>query len=379
MNRAPLQAFVPIGAPVLEIGPLDKPFLRRDSYDAYYADVRETGAIIDFFRNDPNVNIDKVVPIDYVIRESYSKAVGKKKFAAIFHSHVIEHVPNIIGFLLELSEILMDDGKVIMAIPDKRGTFDWFRDVTPFRDAYDVYRGGSPARLAFDSLLNGLSTPLLASSNYIGDVSFRSNVLEDEARFKNAEKLYDDPFFIENASPHYWVFTGKSFLQFLRDGIRCKLFPFRLEHFEDKGLLAHEFHIVLTKDECITRDAFKRREEILKLNELIECNEDRSGKMLQELRAYCKEVESVYIYGCGYYGTEVSKIIRYLGGEINGFIVTDGFRLVEHVMGIRVYELSEIQNRDVPIVVALDSVNQAEVLPLLKERGFEQVFSKIEV
>jgi SAM-dependent methyltransferase len=378
MNRATLQTFVPTDAPVLEIGPLDKPFVHRSAYDVYYADVRETEEIIEFFRNDPNVNKDKIVPIDYVIHNSYREAVGEKKFAAVFHSHVIEHIPNIIGFLRELSEILVDGGKIIMAIPDKRGTFDWFRDVTPFRDAYDVYHGGSPARLAFDSLLNGLSTHLLASSSYIRDVSFRSEAI-DEERLTNAEKLYNDPMFIEHASPHYWVFTGKSFLQFLRDGIRCKLLPFRLEHFEDKGLLAHEFHVVLTKDEGVIHDMVKHREELLRLTEWVENDEDHLGTMLHELKTYCRAVSSVYIYGAGYYGTELGKIIRNIGTEISGFIVTDGYKSVDQVMGIQVFELSEIQDREVPIIVALDSTNQVAVLPLLNERGFRQVFSKVNI
>lgn len=378
MSREALKVFLPTDSPVLEIGPLDKPFVRGTAYEVFYADVRETSEIVGFFDNDPHVNKSNIASIDYVIRTSYREAVGEKRFGAVFHSHVIEHVPNIIKFLRELSEILIESGKIIMAIPDKRGTFDWFRDVTPFRDAYDVYHGGSPARLAFDSWLNGLSMHLQISSSYTGDVSFRSEALEEE-RFSKAEDLYNDPQFIDRASPHYWVFTGKSFLEFLRDGIRCNLLPFRLEYFEDRGLLSNEFHVVLTKDEGVIHDKVRRREELLRLTDRIEDYEDRSGVALSELQTFCNVWKSVYIYGAGQYAKEFSKLVRLWGTEIRGYIVTDGFRSMEQLQGINVYELSEMKDRQVPIIVALDEKNGAGVLPMLKERGFDHVYSRASV
>lgn len=376
MSREKLRSFIPVGEPILEIGPLDKPFIRKDKYDVYYADVRDTGEIVEFFRGDSNVDEAKIVPIDYVIRSSYRKAVGDQKFAAVFHSHVIEHVPNIIGFLRELSEILEDGGKLVMAIPDKRGTFDRFRDVTPFRDAYDVYHGGSPARLAFDHQLNALSTHYRPVSNFLGDVTFRSDASDDN-RYARAEKLYNDPDFINVASPHYWVFTGESFLTFLRDGIRCNLLPYRLEYHKERWLLAHEFLVVLSKDERVIHDENVRQEELNRLTDRIESNVDSIGTMVRELQAYCEEMKQVYIYGAGYYGVQVCDLIRSWGTEISGFIVTDGLKSVDQVNGIKVYELAEVNDIHVPIVIALDEVNQAAVLPILEERGFIQVYGKL--
>lgn len=376
MSRDTLRSYIPAGEPVLEIGPLDRPFVQKSTNDVYYADVRGTEEIVDFFRGDPNVNEAQIASIDYVIRTSYREAVGEKRFGAVFHSHVIEHVPNIIRFLRELGEILVDGGKIVMAIPDKRGTFDWFRDVTPFRDAYDVYHGGSPARLAFDHLLNALPTHFRPVSNYIGDVSFRSEAL-DESRIARAENLYNDPNFIDAASPHYWVFTSSSFLSFLRDGIRCNLLPFRLEYHEEKKMLSNEFYVVLRKDERVIHDEAVRREELNLLIDKIEKIVDVPGALVRELKAYCDGMKKVYIYGAGHYGLQLCDLIRSWGTEIGGFIVSDGHKSADQVKGINVYSLSEINDHRIPIIVALDAANRAAVLPLLSERGFEQLHSLV--
>jgi len=51
-------------------------------------------------------------------------------FDAFIASHVIEHTTDLIGFLDTAETLLCPSGIVILAIPDKRYCFDYFRPLT---------------------------------------------------------------------------------------------------------------------------------------------------------------------------------------------------------------------------------------------------------
>ena len=71
--------------------------------------------------------------------ETLNQAVKGCSFDYVIASHVIEHVPDMIGWMKEVSEVLKDDGILSLAIPDKRYSFDFQREIsTPgmFIEAY---------------------------------------------------------------------------------------------------------------------------------------------------------------------------------------------------------------------------------------------------
>lgn len=54
-------------------------------------------------------------------------------------SHVIEHIPNPIAFLLSLSTLLKKGGVIALAIPDKRYCFDFFQPITCTADILTAF------------------------------------------------------------------------------------------------------------------------------------------------------------------------------------------------------------------------------------------------
>ena len=146
--------------PILEIGPLISPFLEKERYNVYYSDIKNKDDIFAEYKEHTNLGTpeeiyNNIVSIDFVVKDTYTEAVGDMRFSVVFSSHVIEHVNDIIRHLLQLSEIITDNGYVALIIPDKRYCFDCFREVTPFRDALDIYLcddNCSTARLVFDSV-----------------------------------------------------------------------------------------------------------------------------------------------------------------------------------------------------------------------------------
>ena len=324
MSREILKSYLSTEMPVLEIGPLDKPFIAKSEFNVYYADINDEDHIKAVFADVDDIDCDAVQDIDFVVKESYKKAVCNERFQAVFSSHVIEHVPDIVRHFIEISEILMEEGLFILAIPDKRYTFDRFREVTPFRDAHDVYVGGTrnTARLAFDFRMNchPSNDPI---EHKLNNLSFQTVAL-DENSVLAAIKLYDS---VKNSETldseiHFWVFTYPSFLAFLRDIIRCRLFPYSLEYSDPPKGFSVEFHIVLKKDLEVLNNEEKRKAEIEKLTELIESYE--TSLVTMDHKVFINKYQLIYIYGAGGYAGKCFSYLQAHGITVSGFIVSDG-------------------------------------------------------
>jgi rhamnosyltransferase len=92
---------------------------------------------------------------------------------------------------------------------------------------------------------------------------------------------------------------------------------------------------------------------------------------LNSLRAFSTDHAPVYIYGVG-------LVAKYYEPHIprkDGFIVSDGQPKPEEFCGYPVQYLSELQLPEGGgIILCLNEKNQREVLPLLKERGIDEIF-----
>jgi len=125
----------------LEIGPLDKPIVKPTEGDIAYLDHLSTEDLRIKYKDDPNVNCADIVEVTYVWGErTLAEAVGKTSvFDYVIASHVIEHVPDLIGWLQEVTEVLKPGGVLSLAIPDKRYCFDYLRNLSTAGDAIDAY------------------------------------------------------------------------------------------------------------------------------------------------------------------------------------------------------------------------------------------------
>ncbi|MDE7323303.1 MAG: methyltransferase domain-containing protein [Lachnospiraceae bacterium] len=78
------------------------------------------------------LDTSKIEEVDYIWDgRPYSEVTGRTdSYDYIIASHVIEHVPDFIGFLRDCSKMLKMNGILSLAVPDKRYTLDHFRMVT---------------------------------------------------------------------------------------------------------------------------------------------------------------------------------------------------------------------------------------------------------
>lgn len=127
-------------APGLEIGPSHRPIApKREGFNVKVLDHLSAEGLKAKYR-DHDVDIDAIEEVDYIWSgEPISQLVGTQKFDWIIASHVIEHTPDLIGFLKECETILTENGILSLAVPDKRYCFDHFRELSSLGGVIDAH------------------------------------------------------------------------------------------------------------------------------------------------------------------------------------------------------------------------------------------------
>jgi GT2 family glycosyltransferase/tetratricopeptide (TPR) repeat protein len=159
MSRADtLLSGVERSARIIEIGPSFSPIApKADGWSTSTVDHATRDALIDKYRGHPGVDVDKIEEVDFVWSSgSITDVVPSDRhgtFDAFIASHVIEHTTDLIGFLETAATLLAPRGVVILAVPDKRYCFDYFRPLTTtgqVLEAHAARRSRHTRRIAFD-------------------------------------------------------------------------------------------------------------------------------------------------------------------------------------------------------------------------------------
>ena len=119
----------------LEIGPSYNPIAPKSGgYNVRSLDHATRGELIEKYRHHSigEDNLARIEEVDYVWRgEKLAELVGEQtKFSWIIAAHVIEHTPDLVGFLKSLSKLMEKEGVLCLAVPDKRYCFDRMRPVS---------------------------------------------------------------------------------------------------------------------------------------------------------------------------------------------------------------------------------------------------------
>ena len=133
----------------IEIGPLDRPLVRPGDGPVLYVDHADTATLRQKYSADPHVNLDAIVEVDVVWGERTLREGMEARAAThpdtpvqvdyVIASHVIEHVPDLVGWLGEVHEVLKPTGQLRLAVPDRRFTFDCLREDARLADALAAY------------------------------------------------------------------------------------------------------------------------------------------------------------------------------------------------------------------------------------------------
>lgn len=241
----------------LEIGPLTAPMVRKDEGPIFYVDHADTATLIEKYRCDPKIDPARVVPVDFVWGErTLRDCVGPERtMDYVLASHVIEHVPDLVGWLAEIGSVLAADGQVRLAIPDRRFTFDFLRRESTLADVLDASIRGARAplpRAILDHFLNYAEVDKDAA--WRGEIDPASLVRAHPPQFalEVARRCFETGAYQDT---HCWVFTPSSFASLGRELVGMGQLALACERLEPTEPGTFEFVVALRKgvapEECL--------------------------------------------------------------------------------------------------------------------------------
>jgi hypothetical protein len=135
--------------PGLEIGPLHRPMVRRGEARVSYLDVLDRDRLVEHYAEDPVVVAGDIPEVDFFLIQPDGRTLSLVEavqdaapFEWVMASHVIEHVPDLIGWLAQLAEIVVDGGALVLAVPDRRYCFDVHRPPTTVGQMIAAHEAG---------------------------------------------------------------------------------------------------------------------------------------------------------------------------------------------------------------------------------------------
>lgn len=219
-----------------EIGPLDRPLVPKSAGTIYYVDHCDTTALKSRWAADAGVDVS-ALHVDAVwgsdtLREALGRAgafEGRDGLDYIVASHVIEHVPDLVSWLREVADVLTASGRLRLAIPDMRYTFDIKRRPSALSEVLDAFvrkRRAPSASRVLDFTLNMVEVDVGAA-------------WQDALPLHNLKRGFTDQQALELAADaeqngtyhdvHCWVFTPESFVELMILLARCQLLELACE------------------------------------------------------------------------------------------------------------------------------------------------------
>jgi hypothetical protein len=136
-----VQTHVAKDRPTAEIGPSLSPVLaKRLGYDVTVVDHADQTALIEKYAAQ-NLDTSRIEPVDVVWTGGrLAPAMPRRDMAAIVACHMIEHATDFVGFLDDCTDMLADDGRIFLIVPDRRYCFDFMHASTDVAKVVEDHR-----------------------------------------------------------------------------------------------------------------------------------------------------------------------------------------------------------------------------------------------
>lgn len=113
----------------IEIGALTSPIVTPSEGNIIYVDHADLATLRRRYADHASVDVTRIVEVNAVWgANTLQEAIGKDRTVDyVIASHVIEHVPDLLGWLEEIEGVLGPEGTLRLAVPDRRFSFDYLR------------------------------------------------------------------------------------------------------------------------------------------------------------------------------------------------------------------------------------------------------------
>ncbi len=236
----------------LEVGPLHRTMVTRDEGDVSYVDVMDRDRLIAHYEGDPAVSADLIPEIDFWLideeggtRTLVEATRAGAPFDWVMASHVIEHVPDVIGWLAEVAEVVVDSGRLVLAIPDRRYEFDVHRPATTVGQMLQAHHSKDqrpPVAPVYDHFSHAVSYD--AAGVWVGELpTFADRIHTRVEAFQMVERTLGGHY----VDTHVWLFTPESFVHQMQELRLGGLSSWVVEKVVPTPRLDHEFQAVLRR------------------------------------------------------------------------------------------------------------------------------------
>lgn len=217
-RKAIITALIDKSGHGLEMGPSHDPVApKADGFDVHIVDHMSQDELRGKYRGH-GINLNNIEHVDFISKgEPLRELLGTSaSYDWIIASHVIEHMPNMLRFLMDCQEVLKPGGVLSLAIPDQRFCLDYLRPVSTTGDILQAFlekRTRHTAGQVFDAFafagtVNGALAWSQASQ---GRLEFMHDHGLAAVQLQNY--LRSD----EYVDVHGWVFTPHSFRLVVQD------------------------------------------------------------------------------------------------------------------------------------------------------------------
>lgn len=247
----------------LEFGALDRPLINKREFSVKYVDFTNREDLALRLRNVSSVDLTKLVEVDLIWgSDRIAEALGEHQpLDFILASHVFEHLPNPLGWLEVLESLLSNHGRISLAIPDKRFTFDYERPVTRVSEwlaSKMENRSFPPIHLALEAVLyfSPVETQQAWQSNY------PKRKLLEPTEFEHYRGLAEGVLLNGTYHDvHCSIFTPHSFVELMLESAYYGLHQYSYSNFVPTRLGDMEFFV-----ELITCDS--RQQQLIQWSKL---------------------------------------------------------------------------------------------------------------
>jgi len=223
---------------------------RSEGWDTKIVDHANRAELVEKYKREPDVWVERIEEVDFIWTEgSIADAIPQVfhgTFDCLIASHVIEHVPDLVGFLLSAERVLQPGGTVILAIPDKRFCFDYFRPLTMTGDVLEAHqqqRTRHTARTAYEHWFYTVTRNGQGAwgQEPVADLKLANPFSLAMSKLESLSTAPDAPY----VDLHVWKFSPSSFELILLEVARMRKIDWRVE--KVTPAIGCEFHAWLRR------------------------------------------------------------------------------------------------------------------------------------
>jgi SAM-dependent methyltransferase len=236
----------------LEVGPLYSPLVLKGEADVRYVDVQDTSALRAYYESDGSVPVERIVDVDVALyadgrlRSIAGATADLGRFDWVVASHVVEHVPDLIGWLADLADVLADDGRLALVVPDRRYCMDACRHASTVGEillAHESRDQRPSVRAVYDYFSEAVA--VTAHDAWRGARPGPADRLYDDSRVRAELARHQNTD--EYIDCHVWTFTPADFVERLATLASLGLLDFVVDDVLSTPVSDLEFYVVLRR------------------------------------------------------------------------------------------------------------------------------------